>query len=165
MRTGIRNFIATAVLISFSTAVFAHRFHAAITDVSMNPRTGNTEIIHTLMTHDIEALLENIVQHPINFNDADDLALLRQYVEKQFFIETKNQQRMKLNWVGIQLDPDSLLIFQEAEQQIIAPESIMHNALLTDFLADQINTTNLHHDGKLSTLIFDRTVHERALAN
>ena len=45
--------LCAAALLILSAAADAHRFHMGITEVGFNPRTGNTEVVHTYMTHDI----------------------------------------------------------------------------------------------------------------
>ncbi len=65
---GLKALVAAALLLC-SAAAFAHRFHAGITDISFNARTGNTEIVHTYMTHDVEALLANLYGRQFDLNE------------------------------------------------------------------------------------------------
>lgn len=157
---------ATA-LIFMSAAAFAHRFHAGITDISMNPRSGNTEIVHTFMAHDVEALLENLYQRQFDLSDPDDVQVFKKYFEKQFYILNPKQEKLDIKWVGLRVDPNSVFVFQEIEKQALTPDSIIHQAVLTDFLADQVNTVNfnaLQADGKnVLTLTFHRAKREQAL--
>jgi hypothetical protein len=80
MMRSLKALIAAALLLG-SAAAFAHRFHAGITDISFNARTGNTEIVHTYMAHDVEALLANLYGRQFDLNDPDDQDVLRKYVE------------------------------------------------------------------------------------
>ena len=48
-----------AVLACACALALAHNFHAGITDISHNERTGSLEVVHTYMAHDVEALLTN----------------------------------------------------------------------------------------------------------
>jgi hypothetical protein len=133
----------------------AHRFHAGIADISFNEHTGNTEIVHTYMAHDFEALLLNVYQREFDMTDADDQAVVRTYVEKLFWLLDKDGRRIALNWVGVTVDIDSLTVYQEAPRT--APEKIaaIHNGVLIDFLPDQVNTINLTAGGKLRTFSFN----------
>src|SRR4051812_27646064 len=63
----------------------AHNFHAGITDISYNARTGSTELVHTYMAHDVEGLLTNLYQRQFDLSQPDDQDVLRQYVERQFW--------------------------------------------------------------------------------
>jgi len=132
----------------------AHRFHAGITDISYNERTGSTEVVHTYMAHDVEALLTELYQRQFDLSDPDDQAVLRKYVEKQFWLADKDGRRLPLNWVGVTVDTDSVVIFQEAVRTPVVKVETIHDAVLSDFLPDQQNTVNLTAYGSLRTFGF-----------
>ena len=132
----------------------AHRFHAGITDISYNERTGSTEIVHTYMAHDVEALLTELYQRQFDLSDPDDQAVLRKYVDKQFWLADKDGRRLPLNWVGVTVDTDSVVVFQEAVRTPVVKVETIHDAVLSDFLPDQQNTVNLTANGSLRTFGF-----------
>lgn len=132
----------------------AHRFHAGIADISFNAHTGNLEIVHTYMAHDVEALLANLYQQQFDLSDPDDQAVLRKYLEKLFWLADKDGKRIALNWVGVTVDTDSVTIFQEAAQTNADKVALIHNAVLVDFLPDQVNTVNFGAGGNLRTFAF-----------
>lgn len=156
--------LATALML-LSAAAFGHRFHAGITDISMNSRSGNTEIVHTFMAHDVEALLENLYQRQFDLSDPDDVQVFKKYFEKQFYILNPKQEKLDIKWLGLRVDPNNVFVFQEIEKQALAPESIIHQAVLTDFLVDQVNTLNINAEqsnGKsVQTLTFHRAKREQ----
>lgn len=156
--------LATALMI-LSAAAFGHRFHAGITDISMNPRSGNTEIVHTFMAHDVEALLENLYQRQFDLSDPDDVQVFKKYFEKQFYILSPKNEKIEIKWIGLRVDPNNIFIFQEIEKQTVLPESTVHQAVLTDFLVDQVNTLNITPataNGKtIQTLTFHRSKREQ----
>lgn len=134
----------------------AHSFHAGLTDISYNAVTGSTEVVHTYMTHDVEGLLANLYGRPFDLSDADDQAVLRKYVEKQFWLSGADGKRLPLNWVGLQADTDSVVVYQEAVKTPSTHVAAIHDGVLSDFLSDQQNTVNLTADGKLRTFGFTR---------
>jgi hypothetical protein len=150
----LSSLILAAALTCACTLAPAHSFHAGLTDISYNARTGSTEVVHTYMTHDVEALLANLYQRAFDLSDPDDQAALRKYVEKQFWLSDKDGHRLPLNWVGLQVDTDSVVVFQEAPQTASNKVARIHDAVLSDFLPDQLNTVNLTVDGKLRTFGF-----------
>ncbi len=157
--------LATALMM-LSAVAFGHRFHAGITDVSVNPRNGNTEIVHTLMAHDVEALLENLYQRQFDLSDPEDIEIFKKYFEKQFYILNSQQEKLKITWLGLRVDPNSVFIYQEIENKKISADHVIHQAVLTDFLADQVNTLNFS-DGTINavqTLTFHRNKREQNLA-
>jgi hypothetical protein len=143
-----------AVLACACAAAPAHRFHAGITDISYNEHTGNTEVVHTFMAHDVEALLANIYQRQFDLSDPDDQAALRKYLDQQFWLADKDGRRLPLNWVGVTVDTDSVTIFQEAVKTPMDKVETIHDAVLSDFLPDQVNTVNLSAGGSLRTFGF-----------
>ena len=145
---------ACAVLFVVCTQATAHRFHAGITDISFNEHTGNTEVIHIYMAHDVEALLGNLYQRQFDLSDPDDQAVLRKYVDKQFWLADKAGRRLALNWVGLTVDTDSVTIYQEAPATPADKVETIHDAVLVDFLPDQTNTVNFTAGGSLRTFGF-----------
>ena len=150
--------VVCATLLCASHCVLAHSFNFGITDISVNARSGNTEIVHTYMLHDIEARLAALHQRPLDLARAADEALLRAYVEQQFFIESAGKTRLLLRWVGISAAIESLTIYQEITGAPIVAQSAITNALLLDFLPQQSNTVNLRLQGQTKSLLFDRSL-------
>jgi hypothetical protein len=138
----------------------AHRFHAGITDISYNERTGSTEVVHTYMAHDVEALLTALYQRQFDLSDPADQAVLRKYVEKQFWLADGGGRRLPLAWVGVTVDTDSVVVFQEAVRTPAASVETIHDAVLSDFLPDQQNTVNLTANGSLRTFGFTSSRNE-----
>jgi hypothetical protein len=141
----------------------AHQFHFGITDVTFNPKTGNTEIVHTYMAHDVDALLANLYQRQFDLSQPEDEAVLRKYVEKQFWVEGADKRRLPLRWVGITADAQSVVIYQEIENTPLSKAALIHDAVLVDFMPDQTNTLNFSENGILRTMTFDREKIDQAV--
>lgn len=150
-------------LLCAAGAASAHRFHAGITDISLNARTGSTEVVHTYMAHDVEGLLANMYQRQFDLSDPDDQAVLRKYVEKQFWLQGRDQRRLPLQWVGMTADAQSVTIFQEAEKTTPSDAVLIHDEVMIDFIADQVNTVNVKEGGAIRTFIFQRSATEHTL--
>ena len=148
--------------IGLSTLAHAHRFHAGITDISMNPNTGNTEFVHTFMAHDVEALLENLYQRQFDLSDPDDVLVFKKYFEKQFVLND-TAGVLPLTWVGLKVDPNSVIVFQELEKRALPEQLNIRQAVLTDFLIDQVNTLNITKNGITQTHTFTRSQREHRL--
>lgn len=151
-RMSFRRLVAAALLCSGAAA--AHDFHMGIADVSFNAQTGNTEIVHTYTAHDVEALLGNLYQRSFDLSSEDDERVFRRYVERQFYLTSADGQRLHLLWVGLRVDADSIVVYQEIEHVRLSPGARIHNALLIDFLPQQTNTVNVQVDGATTTLMF-----------
>ena len=146
---------AASLLACASTAAGAHNFHMGIADISYNAASGSTEVVHTYTGNDVEALLTNLYQRQFDLGQENSEAALRRYVEKQFYLVGPDGKRLRLNWVGMKVNADNVVIFQEIERTRLAPATRIHNQLLIDFLPSQRNTLNVQDSGKIQTLIFD----------
>ena len=134
----------------------AHQFHLGITELSFNPNTGSTEIVHTYMAHDIEALLANLYQRQFDLSLPQDEAILRAYIDKQFWVRAQDQRRLPVRWVGSSVSRESVVVYQEIERSPLSDVAQIHNAVLIDFIAEQTNTLNVIEKSIIKTLIFDR---------
>ena len=94
-----------------SSGASAHNYHMGIADISYNPASGSTEIVHTYTGHDVEALLTQLYQRQFDLGQKDSEAALRRYVEKQFYIIAANGKLLRLDWVGIKVNADNVVIF------------------------------------------------------
>jgi len=155
MMRRLKTLLAAALLLA-SAAASAHRFHAGMTDVSFNARTGNTEIVHTYMAHDIEALLANLYGRQFDLNDEEDQDALRKYVENRFWIAGQDKAKLNLRWVGMTADAEKVTVYQEIEQTPLWKAGAIYDKVLIDFLPEQVNTVNLNEGNAVRTLTFDR---------
>lgn len=153
---------AALIALAIAAPAWAHDFHAGIAEVSFNARTGSTEVVHTYMAHDVEALLANLYQRQFDLSDPDDQAVFRQYVERQFWI-MGGGKRLPLQWVGMTADAENVTVYQEAPATPLAQASTIHDDVISDFLADQVNTVNVKENGSTHTLTFNRARPEQAI--
>jgi hypothetical protein len=164
MMRSLKAAVAAALMLC-SAAAFAHRFHAGITDISFNARTGNTEVVHTYMAHDVEALLANLYGRQFDLTDPDDQDVLRKYVEGRFAIlgqgTGQDRARLPLRWVGMTADAERVSVFQEIEQTPLWKAAAILDKVLVDFLPEQVNTVNLNEGNAVRTLTFDRNNQEQ----
>ncbi|MES2150581.1 MAG: DUF6702 family protein [Pseudomonadota bacterium] len=155
--------LLAAALLCMAAVAPAHQFHAGITDISYNERTGSIEVVHTYMAHDIELLLTNLYQRQFDLTDPQDEAILRKYIEKQFYILGRDKARLPLRWIGLTIDAESVVIYQEIEKTPLAGAVRIHDAVIVDFIADQSNTVNLKQGGAIRSLVFDQAKSEQDL--
>ncbi|MCG2583686.1 DUF6702 family protein [Massilia sp. TS11] len=134
----------------------AHRFHAALTDISFNARSESLEVVHTLMAHDLEQLMLNLYQREVDWSQPEDEALLRRYLEPRFALLGRDGKALPLRWLGIQVDTEALRVYLELPGARLEQIASVRNAILTDFLADQVNTVNLGSGAAVRSLTFTR---------
>jgi hypothetical protein len=148
--------VLAAALACCCMAAQAHQFHFGITDVTFNAKTGSTEIVHTYMTDDIDALLSNLYQRQFDLTQPEDEAILRKYIEKQFWMQAADKGRLPIRWVGLTVGAESVVIYQEIENTPLSATAAIHDEVLIDFIAEQSNTLTVHDNGMIRTLTFNR---------
>ncbi|UVW28090.1 DUF6702 family protein [Massilia sp. H6] len=163
MMPGRCKLLFAAALLCLSAAAGAHRFHSGITELAFNPRTGSTEIVHTYMAHDIEALLMNTYGRQFDLGDPDDQAVLRKYVDTQFWLKGADNARLPVRWVGLTADSQSVVIYQELDNAPLSKTVTIRQGVLIDFLPDQVNTVNVNNLGKIQSLTFTHATLEQPL--
>lgn len=151
------------LLLSAAGAALSHRFHFGIAEMSDNARTGNVEVVHTLMAHDVDALLVSRHKRQIDLSQPEDEALLRAYAEEKFYLTGKNGKRLPLKWVGMTVSVENVVIYQELEQSTLRQIARVHNELLVDFLPRQVNTVNVRRGASVASLAFNLKNPERAM--
>lgn len=155
--------VLAAALLWCSAAAQAHNFHVGLTEISFNPRTGSTEVVHTYTAHDVEALLMNLYQRHFDLGLEEDQAVFRRYLEKQFRI-TVNGKPLPLQWVGLQANVDNIVVFQEIEKTELPPGAVLLDGVLTDFLPQQVNNVNVSAPGRpAASIVFNRDRREQPL--
>jgi hypothetical protein len=80
---------------------------------------------------------------------------LRKYVEQQFWLQGQDKRKLPLRWVGMTVDAQSVVVYQEAEQTPLAKAALVHDGVMIDFMPDQLNTVNINENGATRTLSFD----------
>ena len=153
--------LCLALLLCVSTAASAHRFHFGMTDISHNERTRSTEIVHTYTAHDIDALLLNLYQRQFDLSDPEDQDVLRKYVERQFWLAGQDGKRLPARWIGMTVDANSVVIYQEIENTPLSRVTTIRQGVLIDFLPEQVNTVNLGAGGAVRSLTFTRQALEQ----
>jgi hypothetical protein len=161
MKTVVRRLALAALLCCASMATQAHRFQAGIAEISFNQNSGSVEVVHTYMAHDIEALLAALAGRQVDLSRSEDEALLRQYVERQFYLQDADGARLPLKWVGMTANVDSVVLYQELPATALARVALVHDAVLADVLPRQANTVNISSGGQVRTLEFDAKTLDR----
>jgi len=147
---------------AWSTGASAHRFHFGMTDITYNARTGSTEIVHTFTAHDIDALLLTLHKRQFDLSEPADQAVLRKYIEGRFWLAAKDSKRLDAKWVGMTVDANSVVIYQEIENTPLSRAATIRQGVLMDLLPEQVNTVNLNEGNAVHSLTFTRKAPEQA---
>lgn len=148
-----RRWLALAIATVSCAAALAHRAPGSLSTVEFNQRTGKTEIVHRLHTHDAELGVGAVIERAdLSVLSLEDRALIALYVEEKFQIESE-EGPVYPSLVGAELAADYLLIYQELIGPL--PDVIrVRNDILRDVFPEQINQVNIETDGRVQSLVF-----------
>ena len=133
----------------------AHGAHVAFTIIEENTRAGTLEVIHRLMTLDLELALTARVGRFIAMESEPDVdALVSPYVNDYFTILDGNENPIPLSWVGTSLETDAVFAYQEASLPQRLNSLIVANQMLTETHPSQVNTVNVTFGGRTQTRTF-----------
>jgi hypothetical protein len=142
--------LAGAVLIT--APVFAHRLHAGVTEITINARTQEMEIIHRLFADDLMVALGHDDTEESEFFLSDvGLNAIRAYAESQFRFADSSGLLFELSYVGAELDGEFAWIYFTAAAPDLAAGFAVDNDLLADLFDDQVMMTNLRFNDDVRT--------------
>ncbi len=156
-----RRLLLGALLLGASGASLAHRFNIGLTELNFNARSASVEVVHTYMSHDIDAMLAAAHKRQVDLAQPADEELLRDYIESRFQLLGADRKALPLKWVGVTLTSESVVVYQELEGQGLGAVAQVRNQVLVEFLPRQLNTVNIRQDGQIKSLTFDRKNAER----
>jgi len=139
----------------------AHRYFFGLTELSVNPRTNNIEVIHQLTAHDVDNAIAE--QHQIHFSPEhpEYEQLIQKYIEAHFkIIDVHNEKdnEIKLNWIGLEVAKGHVYIYQEAKIENFLAGLVVKNDLLVDTYPKQVNTVNYKDNIISGSLTFSTSV-------
>lgn len=136
-----------------SAAAMGHRAPGSLSTIEYNERTGKTEIVHRLHSHDAELGVGAVIDRPdLSVLSLEDRALIALYVEEQFRIESE-EGPIHPSLVGAELAAEYLLVYQELLGPL--PDVIrVRDDILRDVFPEQINQVNIDTNGQVMSLVF-----------
>lgn len=131
----------------------AHRAPGSLTTIEWNPRSGKTEIVHRLHSHDAELGVGTIVGEPrLSTLSIEGRAYIALYVEERFAIR-QNGKPLALDLLGAELAADDLLVYQEFAGRLDGQIEVRDD-ILRDVFPAQINQVNIEDGDVVRTLAF-----------
>ncbi len=140
LKTAIK-LILVAVFIGQSASAFAHKYFFGLSDLSVNPKNQQLEIIHQFTAHDLENAIAEISQEHFSPAHPNYEQYIQSYVDKHFQL-TYQQTKIQLNWTGLELVKDKIIIYQHASFKNNLASIVVKNSLLIDTYSHQVNTLN-----------------------
>lgn len=137
-----------------SGAAWAHREHAGLTEVTVNPNTGEMEVVHRLFVHDLMEALGRDDQETADYvGSPEGLAEIRDYAARQFRLGEGDGRLIPLDYVGAEVDGEFTWIYFVGDPPSAEGGFLVDNDLLADHLDDQVMLTNLRFDSRVRTVL------------
>ena len=154
MTAPLRLFAVVMTLV-LATATFAHQQKEAITRVLFNPRTGNIEVMHRFLLHDVEHASEALFGEPADLlRKPEDRNRFEDYVHRHFTLADQDGASISLTPVGNEIEGRFLWVYAEAAiPEALTALTISHGAL-HDVWSEQTNLVNVERANEVRSAIF-----------
>lgn len=148
----LRLVIALVMLVVAAQAA-AHKYYFAITDINYSDEQRTIEIVHQFTAHDIENAIAE--QQNITFNSGHPEYdnKVRAYVESHFQL-FRAEKQLPLTWLGLEIDRDKIVVYQQADNENFLSGLLVKNDLLVDTYAKQVSTVNYRDKQVFGSLTF-----------
>ena len=135
-------------------AAWAHREHAGLTEVSVNPNTGEMEVTHRLYVHDLmEALGRDDRETEVFVASPEGLAEIGDYAGRLFRLGEGDGRLIAMDYVGAEVEGEFVWIYFASDAPAHEAGFLVDNDLLSDHLDDQVMLTNLRFDSRVRTVL------------
>lgn len=156
----IRLLLATVLLAA--AAGWAHESSHVLSTVTVNPRSGQLEVIHRFVLHDVEHALRRFDGGPTDvLANARDRQRFSAYVQDRFFLRVDDQP-VALALVGEELEGRYLWIYQEADPPVTATSMTVVNRVLAE--PPRHHLVKVQLKGLIGSLVFEPGVPELTLS-
>jgi hypothetical protein len=153
LRSWFRTCLASlAALLVLAAPASAHRVHAGVTEIAVNPRTGEMEIVHRVFAHDLMTALDRSELEAYSFLATEaGLERVGAYARERFRMANDDGDLVDLDYVGAEIDGEFAWIYFVAPAPDTPDAVIVDNDILADTFDDQVMMTNLHFNSVVRT--------------
>lgn len=142
---------AFACLAVLAGPAAAHRLHAGVTEIAVNPRTGEMEVMHRVYAHDLMEAIGEPADAVGVLATADGQAMVGGYAAARFRMAGPDGTLLALDYVGAEIDGEFAWIYFAATPPADTSGFVVDNDLLADTFDDQVMMTNLRFDSQVRT--------------
>lgn len=130
----------------------SHDLHASVTEIAVNPRTGEMEIIHRLFADDLmQALGYESLDETSFYSDPEHIAEIGVYIDRQFRVANPDGLLYAPTFIGAELDGEFAWVYFAGAPPDDQSGFIVDNDILADVFGDQANMTNFRFNSAVRT--------------
>lgn len=132
-----------------------HRFHTSLTRIDYNADQKLFEVAIQLFTHDLVPLLEKRTRRRIDLQKTSEVdQLILAYLNENFVLTDKKGDAKTLNWVGKEVDTDTVWIYLETPSTESIEGYSLQNTLFFESFPEQSNLVICRYEEKKADLMF-----------
>lgn len=145
------------ILTGLMAPAISHTYFFGVSDLTINTKTKNLEIMHQFTAHDIENAIAEIKQIHFSPEHENYNLYIQKYIEKNFQLRLNNTL-INLVWLGFEIRSGKVIAYQEStpqdKQESYLAELVVKNTILVDTYPRQVNTVNFQGKDKQGKDIF-----------
>lgn len=154
----LRSLFLFVIMLGWTVNTFPsglHTYHTSLTRIDYNEKEKLLEISIQLFTHDIIPVLEKYSKKEINLekNPETDKIIFK-YVSENFVLKDKNNQIKPLNWVGKEVQVDTVFVFLEIPLDETLEGFNLQNTIFFESFPEQTNLVIARFGEKKADLLF-----------
>jgi hypothetical protein len=144
---------------------WAHQQKEAVTRVLFNQRTGNIEVMHRFLLHDVEHAVKALRGTTADIlGSKSDREFFAAYVHRGFSLADENGVALSLRPIGHEVERRFLWVYSEtAIPDGIDSLAIRHQAL-RDIWPGQVTLVNVEHNGMVRSATFTGSATEQIIS-
>lgn len=157
----IRRLMTALLLVGGALPVWAHKYHASLTQLEHNRAADTLELVVRVFADDLELAVTRAGDKPWRLDSGDEAALWA-YVKQKLVFATGDQT---LDWqpVGFENDVHQVWLYLELPLKAKPERLTLTNTLFLELYRDQINTVNTVFGPAKISLIYDLNRQRHAL--
>lgn len=130
----------------------AHRMKAGATEIAVNERSGEMEIIHRVYAHDLLEALGDLEMEEADFlSSPSGLQQVEDLVRAEFRVAEGDGRLLNLSYIGAELDGEFAWIYFTAPVPEDTSSFVVDNDLLSNAFEDQVMMTNFRFNSDVRT--------------
>ena len=135
----------------------AHEQRASVTRVQFNERTGNLEVMHRFLIHDVEHAGGKLFGESVDvLGNESDRQRFEDYAHEQFSITDQDGRDIALTPVGNEIDGRYLWVYAETAMPSGLTGVVVYQGALHEVWSTQSNLVNVGFDGEVKSATFLR---------
>ena len=138
-------FVTCFIFLGLIAPAISHTYFFGVSDLSVNNSNQHIEVIHQFTAHDIENTIAQLKQIHFSPEHKNYDLYIQEYFEQGFKL-LRNNNEIKLSWIGFEIKSGKIIAYQEsmptAKEKSFLADLVVKNTILVDTYPRQVNTVN-----------------------